>query len=471
MKDLVSYIKKLSRDETKYFYKIFENHQKKKDCLDLILSKKVDNDYELCEQLGYNDNKQAFHTLKHRITESLLSKRNVYSSKSKTDDLEEKTFQLRNLLYSNENKLISNKIKNLKKRALLLENYKCLAEITFCEYMLYYSDVKKRNKISVEHLNYVEKERLYKHAELEFYKIIFEYQDAFYDPGHKRIDVEKILQNLREYYANLHSDFVEFFLLSAELTFYLNSNYYDKGLAHIKVNRLSEIYNQEKIRNRFPDCDFAIECLFNKFYLNNNDDEAFLESVEKLDKMVSRIKGVVMYENVYVYYIYAKFNQYLINGNEHKLSSFLNKEFDNFKDDGFANKYLAYFYYYQAIVFYYQKDYKNAEKSIMLSRNYKNLLDDHSLWILVDNTILNILINLENKSNVFFNYEIQTLKKLLSKSMIKGHFKNFIKNAIRYSNNMNEKNFEELINSLEELKSKNTGRFIILKTQISKKNT
>lgn len=466
MKNLVSYIKQLQKEDVKYFYKAFEKHQKKLDCFDLILKNQVQNDEELCVRLGYGENKQAFHTFKHRVTEALLVKRRLVDCHAKLQDLEEKTFQLRNLLYSTNSSLVGSKLISLKKRAYALESYRCLSEITLCEVLMYHNDIKRRATLEVELALFVEKERIFRLASLEFFKILFAHQDHFYGTRHAEIDQDATLHMLRSYYEQVPSELLEFFVLTTELSLQLDVLHFDAKDAQFKLKRISELYSFEKVASHLPHFGFALECLYCKYYLRSRSWQSFTNSVLRLEALCPDMVGTVIYESFYVFYVYAKIYLLFIQNQQSQLSSFLSTQILYFEEGGFLGRYRSYYYYFQALACYYRGELGEVDSSLSQVRKYKGLLNESDHWILIESSLLLIVISVEYGNAALLDAEIKGFKYLVSKLPNRHLFHAFIKSCTKYRLNSSEENYDNYLKEFYKFKISTITRFIEINKKI-----
>lgn len=313
-----------------------------------------------------------------------------------------------------------------------LEIFNGRYEIYFCEYLLNYHNHKRRDQLYQLMEEALEKERIFNLCELEFFKVIFEYQDFFFNFGiyEQNKIKQKSLEKLTQFHETLQSSVSDFFLLSAELTFELRLNQKKEVLDNLglKIKRIKELYFKEKISERFPNCNFAIDCLFNKYYLVSCKSEEFNKSTENLLSIEYDILGLRTYEDVMFYFLYA-YSRYTIScGNFENLINKINYNM-NFADEMFySEKLIFYLHHLKAFSFIYSGNLKSAEKHLLLARNFRKSLEEPALWIEIENSLLNIAIQIKNKSNESANYEINQLKKLIRKININQQpFIDFIK--------------------------------------------
>lgn len=453
---LIDTAKNLSDLERNQLLKTLKDQPKKKELLLLIFdpSTSILDTASVAKKLGYSSPAGAFFTLKHRLTKDVLEfKKN--SSKNQITEIENRIHGLRSLLYSRDHKILDREIKELRSKAVELEIVKGQGEIFFCDYLLNYHSASKRQSIYESMEEILQKEKLFNLAEIEFYRIIFEYQDLFYLTNSDQITSreEDLLNFFIHVHNNLQLKITEFFMISAHLTLTLRLGTEKKQLKVLnsEIKRLHEIYQSNNLKQRFPNCDFAIKCLFNKYHLALNNLDMFFASLDELKAEVHNIVGYKTYEDALFYYFYV----YLY-------ERFLNQQIgDFFKESerllgvkishSFSSRFLYFFYHLNGLAHFLNGNYKLAEKSLLKSRNHDRFKEPLNFWIIIENHLMNLTIQIKNQSFETATFELAKLKSTIKKNKVDHpSFKVFLKSSEKLvkTNLSSFSEYKQLLNTL-----------------------
>jgi len=223
MDKITATLSKLNQADLDLLGIYLKNQPKKIEFLNHLLNCKSDelNYEEISLIMGYAPHSKAFYTLKHRFLNDIQHFK-LLAGKNEIGALEGRIKNLRMILYSRESKILEEEINELKKECARLEIYRGLYEINLCDFLLHYPNASKRNQILKRMNAEYETERIFNTAELEFYRIIFEYQDIYYSGFiHTAGPDEKEMETLNSCQNKLNSNITTFFKISAELTFAL----------------------------------------------------------------------------------------------------------------------------------------------------------------------------------------------------------------------------------------------------------
>jgi hypothetical protein len=421
-------------------------------------------DYEaLTEYLGYTKHRNAFYTLKHRLGKDLVDYR-LSIGRNEYVKTKERIQGLRSLLYSRDHLLLEREARDLFKRCVQMEIVRGVYEIHFCEYLLFYHDRRKRADISARMAEALEREKSLNECEIEFYRIIFEFQDVFYhgsisDPDYHRDEIS-LLTSLHQ---KLDMRVTEFILLSAEMTFDLRLASPSRQNERFSgpINHLFELYMGSHIQFRFPNCSFAIECLFNKFYLITGNTEGFRQSLMRLEAEVDNIVGFKMYEDVLYYFLFARIHVAVSEGKEEDVLQILEKYFPDKSLHQYSERFLYYLNHLFAIALIYTDSLRKAEGRLLKSRRFSKFLEPHGFWVEIENVLLKLSIHIRKKEDEMATYELNILKRLLKRPGVRKElFSDFMQSTQRHIK-AEEKKFAEYKVELNKLK-KVTGLLYVL---------
>ena len=383
--------------------------------IDQIRSKETTSESELMEKF-YPDNRSAFYALKHRLIDDIVElkvelKQNAFSQTRAQIE------NLRLLLYSENYDLLEKRLTYLERKVKDLDIYSGPGELYFYFYLYYYNDPKKRSFYSkkIEEAN--ERLKLFSELELNFFNLVFQSLDCFYAPSNELdTELQQLVRTTKKMHDKLSTPTSEFMWLSSKLTIELTP---DKFVAdkHTYENllRLKKLYNESSTRFTYMDCDFAIDCLINRYHFLNNSPTEFKDSLDKLKANVHKIKSYRMYENVYFYFLYI-YSAYLIQNNQsEKLEGFLSQYLDSRSLDSSSPKILFYYYYLLALALFYNGKPKDAHSYLLKARELHHVIEQNNAWIVFENYALSIIISLSYQNPTYTNYEIIKFKKLLYK--------------------------------------------------------
>lgn len=435
---LIQSVKNFTEQEFQQFLKTLRGQPKKRDLLKAIYHSKSEqvNLEKIAETLGYKSSKIAFFTLKHRLTKDLIEYR-LHDRENEIVSTENRIHELRVLLYSKDHKLLEKEIKELKKKAEELEIIRGQYEIHFCEYLINYHNSSKRKQIHERMEQVLEREKIFNLSELEFFRVIFEYQDLYYLSFIQMPSLyqDDSLQRLEFYHRKLNTNVSEFFYLSALLTFELRLNQDRESLKRLNqtIVRLEEIYRTKQLKQRFPNCDFAIRCLFNKYYLAIGDYSEFEATLMQLEKDARKIAGYKPYEDVLFYYLYVSlYHAYA----RQQIESFINEANELVGKDltkQYSERFQYYFNHLLGMAYYFSKNYRKAESYLLRSRNHEKFLEPSNFWIQIENHLLNLSIQVRNRSDETALFELNQLKKLAIKyPYLNPLMKDFLKFALKH---------------------------------------
>jgi len=412
---LITSVRNLSKPDYQKLIRDLRDQPKKVKLLQRVSERKNEQpDYEsLARELGYDSTLSAFYTLKHRLTRDLLEFR-VNMGKNEIVKVENRIHNLRVLLYSRDHKLLEKELKELKKRCAELEVTRGQYEINFCNYLLHYHDPYRRRLIFKEMEDAIKAEAAFSTAELEFYRIIFEFQDIFYQGklfNEKQAEIE--LFRITEQHNILNNSISEFLLLSAELTFALTLPLITQNTDEIawKIAKIRTLYISGNIRFRFPSCEFAIECLFNRFYLSTGKIDQFMDSLNQLEIMVGDIVGYKPYEDVLFYFLFAKTWNLIRKNHGSDIEVVIDEIVCCAAPNSFSDKFLGYLYHLKAYSFLYQKKYSKAEGYLIRSRQLKSALDEPAFWLEMEYFVLQIAIAFKQHQYPTAEHHIIALKR------------------------------------------------------------
>lgn len=376
--------------------------------------KDIDN-LELLTDLGYEDNRQAFYTLKHRLLEDILSQK-LEQGKSPITDVQEKANNLRVLLYSEDYGLLEKNLKQLERKVIELELYSAAVEVYFCYYLLHYNDPKKRRyyqqKVEESQNNYA----LYSTLEITFYEMVFQSLDVFYHSIPKvETQLKAHLEESSIAHNKLHSNISLFFWLSSKLTIELAPKKEINPSHLTDSKRLLDLFENSSVKYRYPGCSFAINCLTNRYHYLADNKKEFKQSLTYLSKHVNEIKGYRMYENVYFYYLYINILYLVEEGKYQLIQPFVeaNLSYDSIE---YSSKKIQFYYYYIiALGHYYNNDFSKAHSALLKARELKHVIESSNSWIYIENQALTIVIQLIYEHSNTFDYEMKSFKKFLIK--------------------------------------------------------
>lgn len=425
----------------------------------------------LISRLGYEKNKSAFYTLIYRFIKD-ISHFMIQIKKNQLSETEARISNLRLLIYSKDHHLFEMEAKDLKKKVQELEIKRGVYEIYFCEYLFHYADPVRRQNAIKNMLRELEDEKLFLMAEMEFYRIILEFQDLFFSckmPATVNPDYE--LSNIRKTYEELPLKTLEFFLLSCELTFHLRLNSEcerksdnDKEALREKIERLHYLFENFQMNYRFPNCQFAISCLFSKHNLVSGDFGAFADQVRSLENQVDKIIGFKTYENVLFYYLWAKCYLHIHKNEFNELNNLIKNISKYIEENIFSRRILFYMMHLQSINEIYQKNYRKAVSLLIKARDSRKFLGESSMWVQAENAVLLIALHIKNKDFRLAEHELNYLKRILRQGQFyDDDFREFVRFIKAFLNNP-LRVIIDLQQALFSLKEK-TGLLTLLSTE------
>lgn len=453
---LIDTAKNLSELERNQLLKLVKDQPKKKELLQLVFNPNAStlSTEHVAKKLGYSSASGAFFTLKHRLTKDLLEFKKK-SSKNQITDIENRIYGLRSLLYSRDHQILEREIKELRSKVAELEIVKGQGEIFFCDYLLNYHSASKRQSIYQSMEVILQKEKLFNLAEIEFYRIIFEYQDLFYLTNSDQItsSEEELMTFFTDVHCNLQLKVTEFFMISAHLTLTLRLGTEEKQLKVLnrEIERLQEIYQSNNLKQRFPNCDFAILCLFNKYHLALNNHEMFLDTLVELKAEVHKIVGYKTYEDALFYYFYVFLYECFLNQKIGDFSIEIIRLLGAKMSNSLSNRFLYFFYHLNGLAYFLDGNYKQAEKLLLKSRNHDRIKEPLNFWIVIENHLMNLTIQIKNRSYESAVFELAKLKSTIKKNKVDHpSFKAFLKSSEKLLNtNLSSFNdYKEMLNTL-----------------------
>lgn len=423
MSTSTSIVRNLSDEDFQGLLKTYKNQPKKKALLKAFRASQSDMEdlYERAKSYGYEANKGAFLTLKHRLLSEIVAYKKANLS-NEIVQTENRIHALRMILYSKDQIILEKEIDELKALVQKHEIIQGRYEIHFCDYLLNYNDKTKRTHLSRSMELALKEESLFKLAEFEFYRVIFEYQDLYYSHNiiaEKDLDSSALVK-IKDIHEQLKLNVTEFFYLSVLLTLELKIGKPREELLRLErhINRLNQIYHENELHQRFPHCDFAILCLTNKYQLATGASADFARSKGDLSRKVEQIIGLKTYEDVFIYYLYASLVQYF---NEQRPLAFIEEVeiFVNIKQPKkFSERFLFYYYHFLGLAYFGMGNIKKAESSFRKSRNNEKQLDNLNLWIQIEHYLALLVIQIQQQNYESFIYEFGKIKQLIKKREI-----------------------------------------------------
>lgn len=460
-------IRNLSEDCFLSLLKKYRNQPKKRALLKAFRTLDVDTeDFDkIALDLGYQSTKGAFLTLKHRLLRDIVDFKKLELS-NKLIKTENRIHTLRMILYSKDKGILVHEIKELKSLVNELEIVKGSYEIHFCDYLLNYDDPTKRKAAVKMMENVLYEESLFNQSEFEFYRVIFEYQDIFYsggilDPPEARF---QIIEKIKSAHDVLQLSVTEFFFLSAFLTFELRLGKSKQEILALQpqIERLQALYIQQNLNYRFPNCDFAIQCLFSKYYLASGNISAFVNSWPELSKEAPSIVGIKTYEDTLIYYFFHSLMYHL---NANNLKGFI-EEFDSLIPKNMtktlSNRLIFYIFYLKGSAWFYMENFKKSESYLRKGRGHEKYLEPINMWIQIEHALLMLIIQIKNKDLIAYDYEVARFKKILKSSQIENSsIKDFLK-FLELHKERTKPDFSDIMNQLT-LFSYQTNLFFLLR--------
>jgi len=412
-----------------------------------------DVDYnELSDRLGYGKKKSALYTLKHRLTKDLVDFR-LEVSKNEFILTQERIQGLRSLLYSKDHPFLEKETKDLMRKCKQLDIVRGVFEILFCEYLINYHHLKTRKRIKKEMEVAFEREKTFGLCEIEFYRVVFEFQDAFYQAHITPSDYyQEEVKMAAKYHAEVDMRISQFILLSVEMTFdlRLGSSPNEATKLSERIKLLYELYLNSHVQLRFPNCNFAIECLLNKYYLITGNDIEFKQSIKRLDSEVNAIIGYTTYEDVLFYYLFAKIYSMSRTERSTNLRLYLEKTFPDKELARYSQRFNFYINHLRAIALIYEGNLRKAEGRILKARSYTKYLEASAIWIEIENALIKLSIHVNLKENDMAIYELGLLKRLSSRE---GVSKDLFTSFIRFSKKHIQSPIRIFVDYREQLKN------------------
>ena len=416
--NFISVVKRLPKHEIELLIKKLSDKRQKVEIINYILERNNVTNESIIDAL-YADNPNAYYVLKHRLIDDLTSLK-IDLGRNILIETREAIDNLRSLLYAEEYILLEKSLKTLSKKVQEYHLYSSNIEIQLCYYLLYYNNPNKREyykkKVDAAQKDY----SIFSFAELNFYHMVFQSLDIFYYNSKTLNDnLHSFLCSSESYYSKLKCEVTHFLWLSCKLTVLLSpANYLElnkNSLNHLfkELNELRELYVFPSVYFRYPNCEFAIECLFNRYYYLADNTLLFKKSLEKLKEEAEIIKSYRMYENVYFYYLYISSSHYVNERQYKEISDFLKASINNDLFVNASDKIKFYYYYLLAISQIYSGEYSDAHSIVLKSREYRKVIEQNNSWILIENYAVSILIQLTYPNPINIENEINTFKRLL----------------------------------------------------------
>ena len=418
-----SIVRNLSEEDFQNLMKIYKSQPKKRALLKAFRASVSDKEdlFEKAKIFGYDANKGAYLTLKHRLLSEILAYKKANFS-NEIVQTENRIHALRMILYSKDQVILEKEIDELK---VLVQKHEIIQgryEIHFCDYLLNYNDRVKRRLLAKNMEQALMEESLFKQAEFEFYRVIFEYQDLYYSFNIIQEGVldSSALNKIKDIHEQLKLNVTEFFYLSVLLTLELKLGKPRQELLALEkyINRLNQIYRENELHQRFPHCDFAILCLTNKYQLAIGASADFARSKGDLSRKVEQIIGLKTYEDAFIYYLYASLVQYL---NENRPLAFIEEVelLVNVKQSKkFSERFLYYYYHLVGLALFAAGNVKKSESNFRKSRNFVKHLDKLNLWIQIEHYFILLVIQILQQNYESFHYEFGKMKLLIKKCEI-----------------------------------------------------
>lgn len=434
MEILITTLQALKPEEIAQLKKKYDDYPVKRKLINQVIKQKPTDLEELINFMNYENKRQAFYTLKHRIIEDIIDLK-VELKRNKLVELKQKIGNLRLLLYSENPELFLKLLEKLKKQAEELELIDGSREIHFCYWISEYCDEQRKDIHASKITQLEDQERLILRLEQLFYTTVFESPDLYYySPAWKVRQLVNIIRDMKRLHERIKTSRSEFLYLSAKLSHKINHHKTKLPIrTEENILRLMSIYIEHSIPYYYPDCKFAILTLLNKFYHLSGNIANFKETLVQLNKEVHSIKGYRTYESVYFYFLYINILHLKERRRFQEIPEFINQYLDENLMDRCSNRYRCYFNYIKAVGAYYSQDTGEIHSRLLRGMNYKNFTGRSGIWLMLEIIGLKLYTYLIEGNDRMFDYELNNLKKWLVKIDDKkeewASFLKFIKDA------------------------------------------
>ena len=384
-------------------------------------NRKQEPDYtEFAKTLGYAQASGAFNTLKSRLAHDIIA----ISQKPETTE-PARTYQriseLRKTLTMDDRAVLEKEIKTLKQTCLDLELVRGTYELHLCEFLLYQQNKLKRKTIASAIEKTIELESIYRKLEFNFYSLLLLSQDIYFqgNAGVHGINNE-LLERIQGYDQILNSAISRFFLLFAEVTVKLRLDLtHQESLSIIKKSeQLKSLWENGNLKEQFPDLFFKIECLFNKLYFLKGSKEELNRSLDLLENYVRNSSKSFIYEDALFYFLFARIHQFTTTEDSKRIIPWLESLIPEKNYGDYSERTRYYLNHFKAIGFLYINDLQKAEMFLLRARSLTAFLEENGFWIQIENIILNLSIQINNKRLENASVELNALKRIVKKPYI-----------------------------------------------------
>ena len=103
----------------------------------------------------------------------------------------------------------------------------------------------------------------------------------------------------------LHDEYSKFLYLSAKLTLELNITSKNKLSTDYleQLHELSESYENIAVKDRYPNCEVAIECLFSRYFYLTGDRPSLKLSQRSIKNKIEQLRGYEMFDEAFLFYV------------------------------------------------------------------------------------------------------------------------------------------------------------------------
>ena len=416
---LIVSIKNLTDREFLRLQKELKTNPRKLTLLNYIREHDIKDYEDVIHALEYNENRNSFYALKHRLLKDLVDYK-LEAGKTDIVKTKERIENLRILLFSRDQQLLEKELKDTTQRCEEYDIYHGLYEVNFIWYLLNFENKKLKNKYFKQMRDAQLKLINYMKLEYLFFKIIFEMDSTFFFPRVGDVEKEnfKALDEIVYLHRKINSRGSELLWLISELSlrlkYVLRFKKIDKNIQS-KMDRLSELYLDKFAKYYFPNHDFILACLFNKYYICINNYGNFYDSLDDMDKLAENIKGKKLFGEFYLYYIFAKVFALIHQKEYQQIIPVLSEELDNRLFESSSDKMKYYFYHYFSLGHMYAGNFKKAVSNLLMTRQFKKFISRSSNWMIIENSVLTIFCYLMSDEFKSLEYENNLLRKNLKK--------------------------------------------------------
>ncbi|HAD95828.1 MAG TPA: hypothetical protein DCG19_00400 [Cryomorphaceae bacterium] len=415
------------------------NQEKKMRLLEVLQqSEAIMSNEELSHAISYGGNLTNLYTLKNRLLNDLVDVK-LELNRTETVRTREMIQNIRALVYSKDKSILLRQLKMLQKKCKSLELYAELREVYFCYCLLFRHDQRKLQKYQGLINDANEKQRLTDQLEELFYFRLLVTQDLYYYPN--TYVFNSGLQDLQQAWMlceKLGSKSALFLCLSGELTLYLNHFFEpDKSDEYIrKLNKLSHIYRDPVVADRYPNCSVAIQCLYSRFYYLTDQHKEFRREQKRIEKNIIQVQGHQMFDSSFYFFLYSECLERVETQSYNDLVLFIESILPaDYEPSDLTTQ--VQFEYLLALKEYYRGNYEKSSSILLRSRMYFPFLDVYSGWAAIENILLHICNNILMGYHATIDSDMGLLKRTLSKrrvgkkvsSELRGLLKKLIKNS------------------------------------------